>query len=54
MGHTAVSAIQASSMTLWIWQYGAKENYCNLATFIRVVDTQTIIIKMGPNILNVG
>ena len=26
MGHTAVSAIQASSVTLTIWQHGAKEN----------------------------
>ena len=27
MGHTAVSATQPSSVTLYIWQHGAKENY---------------------------
>ena len=32
MGHTAVSAIQASSVTLKIWQHGAKENCCNFTT----------------------
>ena len=26
--------------------YGAKENYCNFATFDRVVDTKTGIIQM--------
>ena len=54
MGHTAVSAIQASSVTLQIWQHGAKENYCNFATLNMVVDTKTSLIKMGPNTLNVG
>ena len=54
MGHTAVSAIQASSVTLKIWQHGAKENYCNFTIFNRVVDKKTSIIKMGSNILNVG
>ena len=39
MDHTAVSATQASSMTLQIWQNGAKEKYCNFATFNRIVDT---------------
>ena len=53
MGHTAVSATQASSMTLQIWQHGAKENNCNFAPFNRVVDTKTSIIQMGPNILNI-
>ena len=24
MGHTAVSTIKVSSVTLWIWQHGAK------------------------------
>ena len=26
VGHTAVSATQASSVTLWIWQHAAKGN----------------------------
>ena len=51
MGHTAVSA---TSATLKIWQHGAKENYCNFASFNRVVDTKTSVIQMGPIILNVG
>ena len=54
MGHTAVSATEASSVTLLIWQHGTKENYCNFATFNRIVDTKTNIIQTGPNILNVG
>ena len=41
MGHTAVSATQASSGTLHPWQNGAKEKYCNFATFNRIVDTKT-------------
>ena len=32
IGHTAVSGIQASSVTLSIWQHADKENYCNFAT----------------------
>ena len=36
MGHTAVSATEASSVTLQIWQHGAKGNYCNFASFSRV------------------
>ena len=35
MGHTAVSAIQASSVTLSIWQHGVEENCYNFATFNR-------------------
>ena len=54
MGHTAVSAIQASSVTLYIWQHGAKESYNIFSTFSRLVDTKTNIIKMVPNLLNVG
>ena len=27
MGHTAVSTIKVSSVTLQIWQHGAKQNY---------------------------
>ena len=50
MGHTVVSATYASSVTLYIWQHGAIENYCNFATFNRIVDTKTIIIKKGPNV----
>ena len=53
VGHTMVSATKASIVTLYIWQHGAKENYCNFTTFNRVVDKKTSIIKMGPNILNV-
>ena len=49
MGHTAVSATQASSVTLQIWQNGAKEEYCNFATFNRIVDTKTNIIQTEPN-----
>ena len=41
MGHTAVSATQASSVTLYIWQHGAKENYSTFETFNMVVDTKT-------------
>ena len=52
MCHTAVSATQASSVTLQIWQHGAKENYCNFASFNTVVDTKTSIIQMGLNTLN--
>ena len=44
MGHTAVSTFQVSSVTLKIWQHGAKENYYNFSTFNRVVDTKTSII----------
>ena len=53
MGPTAVSATEASSVTLKIWHHGAKENYCNFETFNRVVDTKTSKIQMEPNILNV-
>ena len=41
MGHTAVSATYASSVTLKIWQHGAKENDSNFATFNKVVNTKT-------------
>ena len=38
-----------------IWQYGAKENYSKFETFNNmVVNTKTLIVQMGPNILNVG
>ena len=33
MGHTEVSATQASLFTLYIWQHGAKENYSKIETF---------------------
>ena len=49
MSHIAVTATQASSVTLKIWQHGAKEKYSKFET-----NTKTSIIKMGPNILNVG
>ena len=54
IGHTAVSATLASSVTLQILQHDAKENYCNFATVNRVVLTMTSTIRMGPNIINVG
>ena len=41
IGHTAVSATQASSVTLYIWQHGAKENYSKFETFNMVVNTKT-------------
>ena len=44
MGHTAVSTTKASSVTLKIWQNGAKVKYSNFATFNRIVDTKTSII----------
>ena len=49
MGHTAVSTNKVSSVTLKIWQHGAKENYRNFSTLNRVVDEKTSIILMGPN-----
>ena len=54
MGHTAVSATQASSVTLKIRQHGAKENDSKFETFKMVVNTKTSINQTGPNILNVG
>ena len=53
MGHTMVSATEASSVTL-NWQHREKESYCNFASFNRVVNTKTRRIQMGPNILNIG
>ena len=50
MGHTAVSAAQAASVTLSIWQHGAKENNSNFASFNSVVYAKTSKIQMGPNI----
>ena len=41
MGHTAVSAIEASSMTLQIWQHEARENNCNFENFNWTVNTLT-------------
>ena len=54
MGHHTVQATQASSVDLQIWQYGAKDNIYNFASFNRVVDTKTSVIQIGPNISNVG
>ena len=54
MGHSAVSATQASSVTLKIWQHGDKENYCKFVSFNREVDTKTSKFQMGPNISHVG
>ena len=41
MDHTAVSATQALSVTLNIWQHGAKENYSTFKTLNMVVNTKT-------------
>ena len=49
MGHTAVSATQASSVTFLFWQHGAKENNSKFETFKRVVNTKSSIIQMVPN-----
>ena len=45
MSHTAVSATQASLVTLL--QHGAKKNNGNFIPFNRVVDTKTSSIKIG-------
>ena len=50
MGHTTVLAAQASSVTLSIWQHGAKEKYNNFASFNSVVYTKTSKLQVGPNI----
>ena len=47
MGHTAVSAIQASSVTLKNCQHGAIENCCNFATFNRVVNDKDLFNQNG-------
>ena len=47
MGHTVVSVTQASSVTLQIWQHGAKESYCKFETSKMVVNTKTSIIQIG-------
>ena len=54
MGHTAVLATEVSSVTLQIWQCGAKENQCNFAPFSKIVDTKTSIIQIKTIILIVG
>ena len=54
MNHIADSATQASSVALYNWQHGAKENYCIFSTFNKVVDTKTSIIQMGLSILKIG
>ena len=49
MGHTAVSTTKVSSVTLLVWQNGAKEKYCNFSTFNMLGDTKTSIIQTKPN-----
>ena len=39
-------------MTLKIWQLEAKENYCNFASFNRVVDTKTLSIMSAHHFDN--
>ena len=41
MCHIAVSATQAASVTLYIWQHGAKENHSKFETLNIVVNTKT-------------
>ena len=48
MGHTAVPATEASSVTLWIWQHGAKENYSNFKSVNMIVDTKTRLVYCSP------
>ena len=50
MDHAALSATQASSVTLQSWQHGAKENYNKFETFKMVVKTKTNMIQIGSNI----
>ena len=45
MDHTTVS--ETFSVTLYIWQDGAKEKYCNFATFNRIVDIKTRLIVLS-------
>ena len=51
MGHTMVSATQASLATLEKWQHGATYNYCKFTNFKMVVNIKTIVIQMGLNVL---
>ena len=46
MGNTTVSFSDPIDLATW-----SKVNY---TSFNRIVDTKTSIIKIGPNILNVG
>ena len=47
MGHTAVSATQAFSVTLLdLATWSQKENYCNFASFNILVNAKT---SMSPN-----
>ena len=52
VGHTAVSSTQASSVTLFIWQYWAKENY-NLQ-LSRGWSIQEVVLSKVGQTLNVG
>ena len=54
MDHTAVSATQASSVTLSIWKLGAKKNNSNFASSNSVVYTKTSKSQMGPSIYSVN
>ena len=54
IGHAAVSATEASSVTLQIWQHGAKTNYCSYAIFIKNVYTSSTIIEMESNVIDAG
>ena len=49
LGHTMVSAIKASSVTLSIWQKKPEENTMNLQVLIMVVVSKTDISRKIPN-----
>ena len=46
------SSLVSDPLDLATWS--KKESYSNCSTFSRLVDTKTSLIKMRPNILNVG
>ena len=45
------SSLVSDPLDLATW---SQKSYSNFSTFSRLVDTKSCIIKMGPNILNVG
>ena len=53
VGHTRVSAIKASSVTLKIWQKELEENTVNLQVLIMAVVSKTDMSKNTKNISNV-
>ena len=49
LGHTMVSVIKASSVTLLIWQKEPEENTMNLQLLIMAVVSKTDISRKRPN-----